>query len=610
MRTFIVGILVLFSTVAWGTPNEEMKTFIQSLSKEQRIILESFFQTLFKEFSGYVLCGKKPMCIEGYPLTNESGALSGVDEKTFILLKGAEFWQSLQVYPDNKEYFIVSFDAKEFGYHHLVCINRRAFLKVVNENLSLFRYVLGPTLTADSLLNELINAKDEFYKVLKNDNVLLGILLGYGTQNSLLVAREEHISDAFASDRNEEFPFLSKVTRMKRSTLPKAQKKRPSIGFFSLADECEMINKLTVVSRKLKPFDSYKIPHFGCEPNSEESKVLLTNYENDRKEIIKTVEAKDFIEKILVKLFTTTSNTLDIPSLPENRPSLLSENKNEIVSKLVEIIHQEMSEEKRFRDCFKKVFLQGVSDREKQVHCLESPQEMGKRKWEIYLTEKDLERVENLEKSKAYFNQLSKTKGIVSSVPNKVYFKVLHKGEGPPVTSKIKNVTLHYSFSVLDGKIPETGTVKSENVEQLIPGVVHALIGMKRGEIRNFYIHPEYGYGEDSYLPPNLPIIAKVELVDFEEGENELSFVSPCKIDVKTHEELIKKYEKLQNDQFYENGVSFWDFVKKSGNFIDFQTFEKHFNQKQQDTGSFDKDKFLIDLSWRIVSFQKQLNEK
>lgn len=208
MRTLIVGILLLFSTVSWGSPKGEVSTFIQSLSKEQTLLLESFLRTLCKEFSGYVLCGDKPMCIEGYLLTDESGALSGVDEKALILMKGSELWQSLQVSPDNKEYFFLIFDSKEYGYRHLICINRRAFLRVVNENLSLFRYVLGPTLTAENLLKELIEAKDQFYKVLKNDNVLLGILLGYGKQNALLVSRKELISDAFASDRNEEFPFL------------------------------------------------------------------------------------------------------------------------------------------------------------------------------------------------------------------------------------------------------------------------------------------------------------------------------------------------------------------------------------------------------------------
>lgn len=72
--------------------------------------------------------------------------------------------------------------------------------------MSLFGYVLGPTLTADGLLHELINSKDEFYKVLKNDNKDK-IFTGYGTQNALLVARNEFISDAFGTDRAEDFSF-------------------------------------------------------------------------------------------------------------------------------------------------------------------------------------------------------------------------------------------------------------------------------------------------------------------------------------------------------------------------------------------------------------------
>ncbi len=608
MQAFVFGILLFFSVSLWGDSKKDLRSFVQSLSKEQNFILKEFFRTLIKDsFSGYVLYGAKPMSIEGYPLSYESGALSGIDEKALCLIKGVEFWQALSISPKNKDYFFLVFDAKSYGYRHLVCINRQAFLDTVNKNLSLFRYVLGPTLTAESLLQELIEAKERFYDVLKSDNVLLGILLGYGTQNALLISRKEFISNAFLSDRNEEFPFLSKMARMNLPP-PRNVRQTPSIGYSTLADECEAIRKLTVVSRKLKPFHSYKIPYFGCEPDSEESKALLTTYEMNRKAIIKAVETDDLLEKTLLKLLTTSFKQLDLPSLPKALPFCLVTDKEEIANRLIEIIHQEIRSEKYVGECLTKAFLEGVSNRENGVYCSEPPEETHKRKWEIYVTRKDLEREENLEASRKYFDQLPALKKVIALVDQKLYFKVLRQGKGTPATFKTKNATFHYLFHVLGEDKSIAGTVKNENIKQFIPGVAYALIGMKPGETRKLYIHPEYGYGEDSYLPPNLPIIATIELIDFEEGDDGELLAAPCKIMDKNREKLLAKYEKLQTDQFYANGADFWSFVKKSGELIDFKTFESYFKQKEKNTHFQKKDKylssnekFLSDLHWRML---------
>lgn len=591
-------VFLFLSTSLWGGVKEDVRAFVESLSQEQKTILKGFFRILVKDsFSGYVLFGDKPMCIEACPLTTESGALCGIDEKIPFLIKGFELWQAFNISQYEKDYCFIIFDVEEYGYRHLVCINRKVFIKVVNENLSLFRYVLGPTLTAEGLLKELIGTKEQFYQILKHDNVLLGILLGYGTQNALLISRKESISDAFTSDHHENFPFLPKAV---------AQSKKPSIGFGSIANEYKAIKTLTASSRKLKSFDSYKIPCFGCEPNSSESKALLAMYEMNRSNIIKAVESEDFLERTLLKLLVTSSGQLEIPNVSEIQLPSLPNNRNEIADKLAGIIHQEMKEEKHFRENFAQSFIQGVRDSERGVHDIESPQEIGRKKWEIYLTEKDLEQAENLEKTVVFFHRLSNEKGISCLVPNKVYFKILQSGKGSLATLRMKDVTLHYSFCVFEEK-ETAGTVKSESIEQFIPGVAQALIGMKRGEIRELYIHPEYGYGTDSYLPPNLPIIAKIELVDFEEGNHEAILSAPHKIEVKNYKEISAKYEKLQNDQIYTNGINFWEFIKKRKGLIDFATFEKYFNKKHQDMPFFNKamqNKFLSDLEWWILSLQ------
>jgi FKBP-type peptidyl-prolyl cis-trans isomerase len=587
LKVTFFAFLLTCSSVLWG--NEEIKGFIEKLPSEQRELLESFFSILVKDsLSGYVLYGDKPMCIEGHSLVSDSGALSGFNDQKVILIQGLRFWQDLNLSVVDKNYFFLIFN---FGdYRHFVCVNRKAFIRVVNENLSLFRYVLGSTLTAESLLDELIRAKDGFYEVLKQDNVLLGILLGYGTKNALLVSRKEFISDAFAYDKIEDFPFVSRKDRMHRHVLPKAQVKRPSLGFKSLADEIKTIKQKTVVSRNLLPFDSLKIPYFGCDSITEETKTLLSRYELNRQEISKVLYSGNFLEQTLYKFLITKSKTLDIPKCPPLKPLVLPENKEEILAK---IVYEEMRQEKYFQENFLAEFVKGMT---LKMNREEFPHQDMDRECELYSIEKDLEGCENLQKSDAYFKKLSSQENLVSIIPNRICYTVMQKGEGNPASSKLSKVSFHYSFSLLDGQDVRLGTVVKEDVEHFIPGIARALIGMKKGEKREVYIHPEYGYGEGSYFPSNATLIANIELVDFEELDRE-AVISPAqKLSEKNQKELLSELIKINKSKYLGCGAAFWE---RYVSVIDFQSFKKHLCEAwKSKLSTAEPDQFLVDLEY------------
>lgn len=587
--------------------NKGVKIFIENLSFEQRNVLECFLKLMIKtNLGGYVIFGDKPLCIEGFNLDADTGALSGLNKELAILSKGMEFWNDLKISPTNKDYFFIFFKPNN-SYHHIICINRQRFLKVVNDNISLFRYALGPTLTPEDLLKELVEAKDKFYDIIKNDNVLLGILLGYGPQNALLVSRQEFISDAFAYDREEDFPFISKRERFKKKSLPKSQKKYPSLKFGSLAEESQTIKKQVAISTRLKPFNSYKIPYFGCEPDSQESKELLDLYVGNRTAIIQEVESEYFLEDTLAKLFTTTFGTLEIPSIPEDRPLYLPKNRDELISQFVAFIQQEIRSEKYFQESFIKDFFEGVRARENEKSLAEISKNARKIVLDIVQIEQDLKNAENLEKSNSYFKTLDSRNDLIALIPNKVYYKILENGLGSPLTNKTEHVSFQYNFKFLsEDDLDDFGTIKKESIEYFIPGISKALIGMKKSEEREIYIHPEYGYGEDSYLPPNLTIIAKIQLIDFSEGNLEKATAMPHQLSHNKFNELLEKYEKLRGIEFLENGAFFWDFMKKGGDFIDFETFQK-FYLKEDRTAPYpnynQKNKFLTDLQWYIMSY-------
>jgi FKBP-type peptidyl-prolyl cis-trans isomerase len=567
MRIFLIWLL--FCTTLHA--DEKVKKFLQTLSFEQKLTLESFLKTIVKgSFSGYVLYGDKPICIEAYSIAQETGALSGVNEQVPILIKGIKLWEDLQINPICNEFFFLTVEA-EPDYRHLICINRKAFLETVNQNLPLFRYVLGPTITAELLLQKLIQSKNNFYKIIHDDHALLGILLGYGTQNSILVSRKERISGGMPYV--EEFPLIAKKSRNNRETVPYSQSSHPSLGFTSFKEEEVALQKATTISRKLKPFNSYELPYFGCEPNSNETQHLLDKYEKNRIVIKTAYESEDFLEMTLLKLFKTTSNSIEIPSIPKERPNSLAD-KEESAKRLAQLVREEIQKEKRSSISFLNSFISGLQSGKNGIPLSPSTAESWKEFWQV---QKGLEGAENLERAESYFQTLAAQKTLRSIISNRIYYETLRKGEGPPLSSKVKHVSFHYSFTILDGSIQDIGTLKQESIEFLIPGIAHALIGMKKKEERKVYIHPEYAYGQAANFPSSFPsnaaIIANIQLLDFVES-NADAVIAPIQvIEKKNRKDLAKRYEKLRQEEFCENGALFWGFLQKCQSVIDIQTF-------------------------------------
>jgi len=70
-------------------------------------------------------------------------------------------------------------------------------------------WVLGPNVTAEGLLEQLTNPRETFYSVLKDDKVLIGILLGFGPQNAIHVSRLENLEEMLYSAETP--PFKSRL---------------------------------------------------------------------------------------------------------------------------------------------------------------------------------------------------------------------------------------------------------------------------------------------------------------------------------------------------------------------------------------------------------------
>jgi peptidylprolyl isomerase len=125
----------------------------------------------------------------------------------------------------------------------------------------------------------------------------------------------------------------------------------------------------------------------------------------------------------------------------------------------------------------------------------------------------------NLKDAEAFLTKNTKEPGVVELEKGKLQIKVLQPGTGEEVTDATMPI-LHYTGKYLDGAAfgnsYDAGEPISINLHHTIPGFRQGMMGMKVGEKRRIFIHPELGYGTSGQLLPNSLLIFDIELMKVE----------------------------------------------------------------------------------------------
>lgn len=124
-----------------------------------------------------------------------------------------------------------------------------------------------------------------------------------------------------------------------------------------------------------------------------------------------------------------------------------------------------------------------------------------------------LQAQDNLKQAEEFLVTNGKQKGIVALEEGKIQYKVEKPGKGATVTAHFSPL-IRYVGKYLDGTV--FGSSKEDEMitlDESIPGFSKGLLGMKEGEKRVLFIHPDYGYGTSGHLPPNSLLTFEVELI-------------------------------------------------------------------------------------------------
>lgn len=122
-----------------------------------------------------------------------------------------------------------------------------------------------------------------------------------------------------------------------------------------------------------------------------------------------------------------------------------------------------------------------------------------------------LQEEKNLEEAVAFLNANRKRENVISLEEGKLQYEILKNGEGQKVQSynsplvRLKKERDSLEFDSKDEVLA---------LDEAIPGLKLGIIGMKEGEVRKLYIHPDLAFGKLQYIEPqNLLLILEVEII-------------------------------------------------------------------------------------------------
>lgn len=122
----------------------------------------------------------------------------------------------------------------------------------------------------------------------------------------------------------------------------------------------------------------------------------------------------------------------------------------------------------------------------------------------------------NLKAANEFMAKNANAEGVVEIIPGKLQYIILEKGHDPVIQehgSPLINYTGKYLDGTVFGSSEDAGGPITVPLDQTIPGFSKGIAGMKEGEKRRLFVHPEMGYGRAGHLSPNSLLIFEIEAV-------------------------------------------------------------------------------------------------
>lgn len=561
--------------------------FSEELKNDDRIVLEKFLKTTFYESEfGYVYFGLKPVCWIGYWMkdTLRPGIIRHKNE--VIYKEGMKVWEECDFPQSEALHVFTSQSGYDENMKSLFFINRKLLEKTIDDNLTLFQYVLGHNVTAKKLIREIENPNTKFADVLKKDNVLIGIILGFGANNAIAVSRSERIVNEFSeyetppisplyirleseseSDVTGFFESQKNMLLSHKKTLPSWEGVlAPSFGWENLSNEFSFLSQNTIGSSdKLMNNKPWFV--FGRMKNCKQSEKFVGKLEKAQDKIQQFLNKPSFASEV-VKTITgkIQPGFLSNPSHSQFLP--LSPTEKSYLPKIIaeSIFYIDGNESNKFFEGF----IKGMEDCDLNIPM----KEMDRRvlaliSFDKIKNENLVEAKKNLAVCTTIFEKLKNDPEQTEIIPDKLYYRERLSGSGQTLQNETK-VLVNYTLTMgpeneLLCDTRASGIPRELDLSECIDGLHYGLIGMKEGGEREIMIHPDFGYGLYTMLDSNQYIKATVTLhkIDSQESFEKIPEPIPLEVATEIPDDLEQTCQKKQWEAGYYSGYQNWSHYKR-----------------------------------------------
>lgn len=535
MRLIFLFLFVLSQINLLGKENDflDKPVSIQIENSRDYAILQEFLRRGFAEEEdyGYVLEGIKPISVRNFQAADSFLVPNYLDWE-LLVHEAIAIWKRLYSQKGN---FI--FKATQLpGSKPTACgfelqfINISRLKEVVEENIALFRYILGPFSTTQQIVERIAYSDELLSDVLKNNLTLMGIVLGFGLDNSLAGGKVEALScnvlirdeapfipqhRFFQGDANQKYLLSEEMYRFyylefaggdDSSFRDKPEHIQPGLGFADLEEELKDIQSreepLPIPLREESP--RFLFAAFQG-PNS--NHALFQRLQRAQKWIQSLLKRKDFLEKVLEKI-------------GGKKPTITCVKPSGLLNQLYVNREKEWSE-LLMRSAEK--FSNG-KERSEFIAAFCHPTEASrKRPWAIGVTEATLLGLKrakiNLARADKQFESFSKKHPQFDEiVKGLLYAKKSENSTGRQIKAETNRIRVKYVIENDQGEVLFANHDVWLHIRDTIAGFLHGVQSMRIGESRTLYVHPALAYGALTTLPICSSLVIKVSLLDIDDS--------------------------------------------------------------------------------------------
>lgn len=301
--------------------SKKIENKIAAIPLEDQKKLEILFHHMMTgDYFSCTLFGNKPMTFQEFqsdPWKIPSRHMLN-PHYFFYIESGWKTWEKYREFFPSKRFIFTTIPCKA-GYHFIILINKQAFEETFQKNQDIFRQALGPNITAEKILKEFEMGKKTFEDVLNEHEGLVGLVLGYGKENSMKVYRSEALKLqllkaslhplTLISQQNELPQKIRNVLKVRANNLY-----RKGIHWHQIlqyddikVEKKEICSELTKLSNNSEFFrfeGDYmpfylESPNFSCIKNSMETQQLKKEYGEAMKKACKACKQTSFLKGFL-----------------------------------------------------------------------------------------------------------------------------------------------------------------------------------------------------------------------------------------------------------------------------------------------------------------------